>query len=280
MKISDVNLFSCMQQLDQGVEHLDARVKDIEQQLQLPLSSADYQKLFAELDRALKPLKQLRDSALALREYGGKFLERLSTLEEKSRVLFGDLYTLEIDHEVIEIKQEAEELQNSLVNVNLQTLALKVDALKAHISTLCHDNRLSEKNIVLLSSVETILSRLEKFLQTSSDLQRIYLEELFQYGELDGPSAELLMELFELSEMFELGHPLAAKRKEKLPVSIQKRLEMHKKSFDENLGFSRDQHYAPALLAAALELSQRRKLEHPVEEVGRYYGDLDRLLNS
>lgn len=272
--------FSCIQQLDQEVVRVENEVGEIESQLQSPHSSADYYQLFHDLDRALLPLKQLKETARTLENCSSKLLQRLLTLEERSRTLYGNLVNTAVECEVVEIKSEALSLEESLVSGNLLSVAKKVDALKQHISIFKHDHALSKHEIVELSSIERFIARVEEFLETPTKLQQIRLQNIFEYGDLDPATAELLMELFELSEMFESGHPLASKRKEKLPVSIQKRLEAHVKELEKNVELPSDKIEACALLATSLELSQGRRLESPLEEVARYYEGWDAVNNS
>lgn len=260
-----------MQQLDQEVERLENEVGQIENQLQLPLSSEDYYRLFNELDRALLPAKQLKETARSLENCGNSLFQRLAALDERSRTLYGNLINTAVDREVVEIKSEALNLEESLVSGNMLSIAQKVDALKQHISTFKHDHALSKSEIVELSQIERFIARVEKFLEIPSKLQQIRLQNLFEYGEIDPATAELLMELFEAAEMFESGHPLASKRKERLPPSVQKRVEVHMETLEEDLMLPSDKVQACALLATALELSQGRKLENPLEEVARYY---------
>jgi hypothetical protein len=282
MPIVDVQLFSCLQQLDQGVEQLEQNVHNIEAQLQRPLSSAEYYQLFIQLDKALQPLRQLRDSARALENCGSHILGRLDKLEQRSPQIYGNLITLAVDREVVEIRKEAEGIQKSLLNENLMSVAQKVDSLKRHISTLRHDNALSCKNLSLVSSIERFVTMVEKFLRVCeelslerpkiSDIRKARLDQPLQ--DLDPVTAELLMEIFEIAELYESGSPLASKRKERLPQNVLELLETHKKQFEEGLGLSSDKLYAPALLSTALELTQG-KLDDPLEEVGAYYAELN-----
>ena len=284
MSIIDVQVFSRLQQLDREVEHVENLVGNIEAQLQCPHSSADYYQLFMDLDMAFKPIKQLKETARSMSNCGTQFLERLGKLEERCPSLFGDLLTLAVDREVVEIKDEADSLQNSLLSENLRSVAKKVDSLKEHISILRHDNALSQKNLTVISSVERFVEMVEKFLESSenapSDLpvfanQRANIQPQVQSAEMDPVDAELLMEIFEVAELFESGHASAAKKKERLPPALQRRMEALKQEFESSLGMSSDKLYSTALLALALELTQGKKLDNPLEEVAAYYGDLE-----
>ncbi len=271
------------------LEQVENAVAHISNQLQCPHSSADYYNLFTQLDSALKPLKELKETARSLEKCVGtrfKFLERVATLEGKTPALFGDLITLAVDHEVIEIRKEADGLKNSLLSESLLSVAAKVDSLKRHISTLCHDNALSQKNLMRIHRVEKFIGMVEKFLNTCETLstrredltalQKARLDQAIHFIDMDPLSYELLMEIFEAAELFESNSPLAAKRKERLPVHLQQRLEVMKKGFEEELGKSSDHLYSPALLALALEMTHG-KLENPLEEVARYYAGFEEI---
>ncbi|MBI2743433.1 MAG: hypothetical protein HYX48_05905 [Chlamydiales bacterium] len=265
MAITDVQLFGSMQLLDVEVEQVEKSFEEIEHQLALPHSSQDYYQLFVDLDKALKPIKELKKGAATLENYGRKFLERLSLIEQKAPTIFGELISLAVDREVVEIKSEAENLQNSLLSGNLLNVAKKVDSLKQHISNLLHDNALSRKNLTIIGSVERFVSMVEKFIEMAqeahenlqlSDMQRANLSQNLSVFERDPVSAELLMEIFEVAELFESGSCNAVRRKQQLHPALQRRLEVLKGELEERFGHSSDQLYAPALLALALELSR------------------------
>lgn len=267
MPITQVQLFSSMQQLDAEVQQVENGLAEIERQLELPHSSSDFYQLFIDLDKALKPVKELKTTARALENYGNNFLERLSEIEKRSPVIFGELITLAVDNEVVEIKLEAENLQSSLLNGNLLSVATKVDSLKRHISTLKHDNALSTKNLTIIGSVERFISMVEKYMESAkemregaNDLQRATLSQNLSQLERDPVSAELLMEIFEIAELYESGHGSAPRRREQLHPALQKRLEVLKMELEAKFGISADKLYGPALLALALELSQGESL--------------------
>lgn len=279
MSISNTQLFSCMQQLDQSVEYVEKTVEAIESQLQSPLSSADYYRLFVDLDRALKPMQQLKETARSLHACGKQFLERLQKLEERSPVLFGDLLTEAVDREVVEIQSEAEHLQSSLSDTPMLSIARKVDALKQHISTLRHDHALSQKNLTIIGAVEHFVETVERFLEISKDapphLDRVQGPHINSNLGLDPVTSELLMEIFEVAELYESGHGAAAKRKERLPAAIQQRLETLKLALESVLGVSSDHLYGAALFALSIELTQGKKLDNPLEAVISYYSGLE-----
>ncbi len=284
MSIIDVQVFNCLAQLDREIEHVENLVGDIEAQLQAPHSSADYYQLFMDLDKAFRPIKQMKETARSMSNCGTQFLERLDKLEGKCPSLFGDLITLAVDREVVEITSEAENLQNSLLNENMLSVAKKVDSLKQHISTLRHDNALSQKNLTVITSVERFVEMVEKFIEVSKDApadrpvfaaQRAEVRPQIYASEMDPVGAELLMEIFETAELFESGHTSAAKKKERLPPALQRRLEALKQQFEASLGLSSDKLYSTALLALAMELTQGKKLDNPLEEIAAYYGDLE-----
>src|SRR5437899_1683173 len=109
MPVINAQLFGCIQQLNMRLEQVENAVAHISNQLQCPHTSADYYSLFIQLDSALKPLKELKETARSLEKCVGarfQFLERVATLESKTPALFGDLITLAVDHEVIEIRKE------------------------------------------------------------------------------------------------------------------------------------------------------------------------------
>ncbi|MFI5334454.1 MAG: hypothetical protein ACHQT8_04730 [Chlamydiales bacterium] len=272
MSTISFSTFSCLQQLDQEVARVENTVGQIESQLQLTLSSTDYYRLFNELDQALLPVRQLKEGANKL-DNSSIFMERLASLDERSRTLYGNLINSAASREVVEIKSEAMSLEKSLTSGNMRAIAQKVDALKHHISAFKHDHRLSTTEIVQLSTIERFLARVEKFLESPNKLQQIRLHNLFEFGEIDPVTAELLMELFELAELFESGHPLASKRKEKLPVSVQKRIEAHAEELEKSLEFSTEKLFTCAVKATALELSSGGKLHNPLEAVLHYYED-------
>lgn len=272
--------FSCMQQLDQEVERLENEVGHIESQLQLSLSSEDYYRLFQELDRALQPLKQMEKTASSLNSGSAFFFERLTALDERGRTLFGNLIAKAVDREVVEIQSEAMNLEKSLCTGNMRAIAQKVDALKQHISTFKHDHALSKREIVQISQVEKFIARIEKFLEIPSKLQQLHLNNFFNYGEMDPITAELLMEMFEAAEMYESGHSHAAKKKERLPPHVQKRLEAIVAELGESLDLPSDKLHACALLATALELSQGKQLDDALTAVAHYYEGWDELMAS
>jgi hypothetical protein len=256
----NVNLFNCMSQLDQGVERVETSIRNIASQLEHPLSSAEYHQLFAELDQALKPVQKLRDEARTLNECGTKLLARLDKLEDGCPALFGEIFTLGVDREVVEITLEAADLQNSLEQGNMLAVAQKVNALKTHISAFMHDNCPSTKNLTLISSAERVIRTVEGFLENP---------------QLDPMSEELLMELGGIAELYESGHPLASHRKERLSSNLQRRLEALKQELAEHLDLSSETLYFLALRALALELTHGRG--DALARVDRYCADLEML---
>ncbi len=287
MTIIDSQVFSCMSQLNQDVEHVEKAIVDIEKELLLPHSSTDYYRLFLDLDRAFQPIKQMKETARSLAHCGQQSFERLNKLEGRCPALFGDLITMAVDRQVVEIRDEAQSLQKSLLSENLQNVAKRVDCLKKHISTLCHDNRLSQKNLTVISSIQRFVEMVEKFIEVSERVsgdrplfapQRADIRPEMPALEQDPVDAELLMEIFEAAEMFESGHGLAVKKKERLPPALQRRLETIKQQLETSLGFSSERLYATALFALALEMTQGRKIDDSLlDEMAAYYGDLESI---
>ncbi len=268
---TEIQLFSCLQLLDQGVECLEKDVQNIENALQSPRTSQEYYQLFLDLDRALQPLKQLQQSADSLELYAQDHLSRLAKVQEKAPMLFGNLITFAVDCEVTEIRLEAQ----SLLQGDLVAVAQKVDALRRHIGNLRHDHCLSQKNIRIIGAVERFVSMVDTFIARYGTKGLSSLPQLTIPDEMDPLTAELLMEIFEIAE--EGISPLMKNRKERLPPNVLRRAEEHKAALSLSLGISGDKLESAALLATALEMAQGKRLDDPLEEIGAYYAELNSL---
>jgi hypothetical protein len=271
---------------------------------QSPLTSQECYKLLEELDHIIVSIADMEKMSDSVDEFSRAHIEQLSALKEKIVTSFGNIHSQAVDFEVIEIKNEAESLEGALPNSNFLNLAKKVDSLRKHISTFCYEHALSLDNRTIISSVKNFIEAVETYMKIFEEspeeaialleenslhlsldpkelrTQQAILAEQFQCKELDPETAELLMEIFEVAELYSLSDLAAGKKKfEKLPQHIQRRIENHIHMLNEvSKGESSEiLIYLQALIGSASELANNGKFP-ALEEIEMFYKDLDYIL--
>lgn len=286
------DVFNCFQQLNAQLEQVEKEVQNVENALNQPLPSSQYNQLFRDLDKALLPLKKLQQDAHFLKGFGDELIKRLEKIEARCPVLYGDIITGSLNAQVLEITHEAEGFKNSILGGELTSVAQKVHSLREHISTLCSTYRLGDSTMKI-AAIEEFIKKVEKFIneapasweshpESTAGLQKIAAQAHFKQEELDAPSAELLMELFEIAELYEQGQLPGAKRKlDKLPANLQRRIDQYKEKVEQLLqSGSHDHFYAPALYALSMELSRGGKPVCMEEELSSFYSGLEEIAGS
>ncbi len=283
------DVFNCFQQLNAQLEQVEKEVQNVENALNQTLPSSQYDQLFRDLDKALLPLKKLQEDARFLKDFGDELINRLDKIEEKGRTFYGDIITGALNAQVLEITDEAEGFKNSILGSELTSVAQKVHSLRDQISTLCSTYRLGDSTM-RIAAIEEFIKKVEKFIneapasweshpESASGLQKIAAQAHFKQEELDAPSAELLMELLEIAELYEQGQLPGAKRKmDKLPANLLRRVDHYKERVEELLqSGAHDHFYAPALYATSMELSRGGKPVCVEEELSSFYSGLEEV---
>jgi hypothetical protein len=239
MNSSSINIIGGCQQLYNQVQTVEQQVQEEE------ITPVACEQLFEALEGISLSIKSLQASAQNIDEFAQANLSKLSDLEEKIVFLYGDIYTRLVDREVTLIKKEAQELAVSMGRGQPANVAAKVDSLKEHINTLCQSNALSRKNLIVIHTIQKFIDVADALFNGTlvspalSQLGLLLSEQLMESEarsnlELDPMSAEILLELCEIIDLFTDNQFMAARSKiRNLPLDVQRRFDHHLKTLGD-----------------------------------------------
>ena len=263
------NIALCKIDPIKGSETLLQQVNDLEELLKhaQAISVQKRNQFFHELESAQQLLKELRKAAHVLNVFTqAQINHNLEGLEEKIITLYGRIDHCWIDSEVSLIQEEAKNLSTVLhhpVKENFKNISRKVNSLKRHITSLCHDNRLLKKDRAVIALAQQTIKKAQALMEGKTfinqwnllEIQDFFTNEIEEYDEMETD----ICELFDIADLFyQNDSKLALRKYNELSSYPKSRVQAHLRQLQvDTLDVSVDHlKMIQALIATAHELCQ------------------------